>query len=385
MEQMNEEPMIINFSSVSNDEVEMENPVPAINLSIDIGAVNANPNTHSVTPPLETPTFSYCTVPKFALDLDTIKSSNAYIQPSFAQPPSRPQSSLFLDMDRFSRPNSQNSYHPFAEELDWDNISIKRKLSTPRAMPNLKRMTTFENREFTDSSSFCVNFSNPLINATNSNYFQHNQASQISQPPVVLLQSEFADPCLFHNDQTGLQLFVIYDNVGNGIAADVLQMESRLNVGFTFALKKFKKPVRSAKQEQMLLKEFAILNELNSLSCPYIPAFHLVWKEDSIMYAVMEYAEFGTLKDLMDHHIEKSFEITIPYIWHAVNNVCSALQFIHNQGLVHLDIKSANLLIFEGGIIKIGDFGLATKAGTSDEEHEGDTRYDAKFPSQFLL
>jgi hypothetical protein len=379
--------MILAFSSVSNDEIEMENnsaQAPGINLTIDMNAVNnANPNTRSVTPPLETPTYSYCMAPKFtSMDHSFIQPPQSnYGPPSFSE---RPPSGTVLF---FSRPNSQNSYHPFMEELDWGDYCNKRKLS-PRPV-NAKRFMTAESREFSDNSGFNAGF-NQSNNNNNNNQHQNQQQqqpthhhqpyfpSQQDQPtqfPSIVLKSNHADHCLFQNDGLiGLSLFVIYDDVGSGIAADVYQIESRLNIGYSYALKKFKRPVKTAKQEQSLLKELHYLNELNNLGCPHIPLFHVAWKEDFILYAIMEYAEFGTLKHLMDYHLGKSFVISIPFLWHVINNVCTALAFIHHQEIVHLDIKNANLLIYEGGIIKIGDFGLATKEGPSIEEPEGDTR-----------
>jgi serine/threonine protein kinase len=43
-----------------------------------------------------------------------------------------------------------------------------------------------------------------------------------------------------------------------------------------------------------------------------------------------------------------------------------------------LDIKPANLLIFQGWVIKLSDFGMSTKIGVSRDEKEGDSRYMAK-------
>lgn len=42
--------------------------------------------------------------------------------------------------------------------------------------------------------------------------------------------------------------------------------------------------------------------------------------------------------------------------------------------MVHLDIKSANLLISAKGVVKIGDFGMAAAIDSREDGHEGDTR-----------
>lgn len=54
--------------------------------------------------------------------------------------------------------------------------------------------------------------------------------------------------------------------------------------------------------------------------------------------------------------------------------MCHALHFIHQHGLVHLDVKPQNIFV-KADIFKLGDFGLVSSANTGDEVTEGDSRY----------
>lgn len=398
----------IHFSSVSNDDMEnsineeLDNNLP---LTIDLTAIN--PNTHSVTPPLETPTFSYCRVPAISSNFNNDTSFTSSLNTRHPLPPvsfshqtlqlSRPPTppfpaSLHIEMEDYSTSNSDvTSNH----STDIYEFPMKRKFSPP--LPSNKRAARGSHGSIAfpggDSFTSYTALSTPhyLEQTTNHHPLTATAATTATtfppfppfatsnQGPTILLQSSNVPDYFFYEGKISLNLFNIYDLLGNGVGAEVFQVESRLLLSKEkttklYAMKKFKKFIRNQRQEDNLLKEMIILNQLNYLQCPNIPIFYITWKEDSFIYTILEYAEYGTLKQLLEYHQQKLFIITIPFIWHLINNVIRALQFIHHQGLVHLDIKSANLLIYDSCVIKVADFGLATKAGMSMEDPEGDTR-----------
>lgn len=85
-------------------------------------------------------------------------------------------------------------------------------------------------------------------------------------------------------------------------------------------------------------------------------------------YFVMEYVDGSNLKQMIcDPDVDLKVKIEI------VIQVCKALDFAHNNGIVHGDIKPANILIDLQGNAKVADFGIAQlHDGTDCERTSGD-------------
>ena len=58
------------------------------------------------------------------------------------------------------------------------------------------------------------------------------------------------------------------------------------------------------------------------------------------------------------------------------NEICTGVEYVHNQDVIHRDLKPSNIFFANDGTIKLGDFGLAT-AGNNPEDLS-DIQYDDK-------
>ena len=77
--------------------------------------------------------------------------------------------------------------------------------------------------------------------------------------------------------------------------------------------------------------------------------------DDSTPFLVMEYAPGGTLRKKHPHGSIVPLSMIVPY----VKQVTAALQYAHDQQLVHRDVKPENMLVEVQGTIVLGDFGIA--------------------------
>jgi serine/threonine protein kinase len=72
---------------------------------------------------------------------------------------------------------------------------------------------------------------------------------------------------------------------------------------------------------------------------------------------VGRYCENGSL-----HNICKNFgKFPENLVALYINQVLQGLVYLHEQGVIHRDIKGANILATKEGLVKLADFGVATK------------------------
>jgi predicted Ser/Thr protein kinase len=93
---------------------------------------------------------------------------------------------------------------------------------------------------------------------------------------------------------------------------------------------------------------------LAQLNHPNIVGVHDFGQAGAYAYLVMEFVDGANLRQLQrGGHLSPQEALAI------VPQICEALQFAHDRGIVHRDIKPENILIDTQGRVKIADFGLA--------------------------
>src|SRR4051794_9754522 len=94
--------------------------------------------------------------------------------------------------------------------------------------------------------------------------------------------------------------------------------------------------------------------------------------ENGIVYLVMEYLRGRTLKDI----VRSEGPMPLARVVEIVRQVSGALEAAHEQGVVHRDLKSDNIMLEEatggGDWAKVLDFGIAKIKQTEQSVHETD-------------
>ncbi|XP_040034280.2 interferon-induced, double-stranded RNA-activated protein kinase [Gasterosteus aculeatus] len=179
------------------------------------------------------------------------------------------------------------------------------------------------------------------------------------------------------------------ESLGKGSFGHVFKAENKL-LRKSFAIK-----IVRCKDVKKALGEVKVLSDLNHCN---IVRYYSCWLEDSgyqwdsaedsssssrsngsssvkYLYIQMELCSTRTLRVWIDEknlqNVKKSLRdskrreesLTI------VQQIVSAVEYIHSKMLIHRDLKPANLLFGQDGEVKIGDFGLVTEENNDDAEN----------------
>jgi eukaryotic-like serine/threonine-protein kinase len=103
-----------------------------------------------------------------------------------------------------------------------------------------------------------------------------------------------------------------------------------------------------------------------SLFHPNIVTVFDVGEEDGLSYIAMELVEGVSLEDVL----ESDQVLSESTILHIARQVADALDYAHQRGIVHRDIKPGNILVTQDGRVKVADFGIA-KVGSAKMTQTG--------------
>ncbi|AET40017.1 serine/threonine protein kinase CDC15 Ecym_5251 [Eremothecium cymbalariae DBVPG len=108
--------------------------------------------------------------------------------------------------------------------------------------------------------------------------------------------------------------------------------------------------------EEELHEHMLEIDLLKNLRHENIVKYHGFIQSSHELYILLEYCIRGSLRDLIKKEALSEAKAKV-----YVKQTVRGLQYLHDQGVIHRDIKAANLLLTENGIVKLADFGVSTR------------------------
>ncbi|KAK9766780.1 mitosis inhibitor protein kinase swe1 [Basidiobolus ranarum] len=166
--------------------------------------------------------------------------------------------------------------------------------------------------------------------------------------------------------------FHVCEKIGSGEFSDVYKVQELATSKF-YAIKKNKYQFQGPRDRTRQLEEVEILWKVKHRG--HCVQIENAWEQHGYLYIQLELCEYGSLYDFMDEYCQHE-SLEEKYIWHIITQICFGLKNIHDLGILHLDLKPANVFISEYCTVKVGDFGLAiVEPLPRDVEREGDREY----------
>lgn len=154
-----------------------------------------------------------------------------------------------------------------------------------------------------------------------------------------------------------MQNYSIVKKLGEGGMGEVFLAEDR-TLGRKVAIKKVRTEIgMSEEAKEQLLNE---ARTVASLHHPNIVDIYTVFKEKGDLYLVFEYIDGETL----DSRLDRAGKMSLAEAKPLFENICKALAYAHENGVIHRDLKLSNIMLGSNGAVKVMDFGVARKMNT---------------------
>ncbi|UZJ54987.1 hypothetical protein CBS101457_004307 [Exobasidium rhododendri] len=169
-------------------------------------------------------------------------------------------------------------------------------------------------------------------------------------------------PQVFHFESR----FTVQSTLGKGEFSQVDKVEDKED-GCLYAVKRMKKPYLGPRDRLRRLEEVDILNHL-SQEGGHLNIIMLVdsWEEAGSLFIQTELCPCVDFSNFLQYNSNMGGSLEEARLWKVFKELSDGLAYIHEKGVLHLDLKPANVLITDIATLKIGDFGLASRWPTVD-------------------
>ena len=153
--------------------------------------------------------------------------------------------------------------------------------------------------------------------------------------------------------------------LGKGSYGAAILVNLRANAEKKFVMKEIVIGHLSESEQAAAKKEADVLHKMqHSNITMYIESF----VESSKLYIVMEFADGGDLANAISNRKKQKRYWQEDEVMRILVQICLALKHVHDQNILHRDLKSQNIFLTRKGIVKLGDFGIAKVLDATEEQ-----------------
>ena len=111
--------------------------------------------------------------------------------------------------------------------------------------------------------------------------------------------------------------------------------------------------------EQVGIEALKEIETMQSLDSPYVIGYYDSFIQDQKINIILQFCPYGDLNGLIQkqNHLGKAFNENV--IWKIFINICLGICYLHQNGIIHRDIKTLNIFMVKDNIAKVGDLGCA--------------------------
>ncbi|KAJ0666717.1 putative protein kinase STE-STE-Pl family [Helianthus annuus] len=172
--------------------------------------------------------------------------------------------------------------------------------------------------------------------------------------------SRQATTTALHKSKTLDNKYMLGDEIGKGAYGRVYKGLDLENGDFV-AIKQVSLENIAQEDLNIIMQEIDLLKNLNHKNIvKYLGSL----KTKTHLHIILEYVENGSLANIIKPNKFGPFPESLVAVYIA--QVLEGLVYLHEQGVIHRDIKGANILTTKEGLVKLADFGVATKLTEAD-------------------
>ena len=173
--------------------------------------------------------------------------------------------------------------------------------------------------------------------------------------------------------------YLVYEQLGVGGMAQVHRAEVSGIEGFKreVALKRMLEHLSSHEDAvKAFVREARLASYMRHRN---IAQTYELGKVGDIYFIAMELVTGYTLREVLKHCGATTGPMPVPVALNILNQICDALDYAHNLtddsgqplGIIHRDVSPSNIIVAEGGIVKLIDFGVAKASAAGMQTMSG--------------